>query len=151
NLAYTGSAINSNTIQVVSANSTLNLAGTAGQYAPGVGNSVLWTSPDSLTLNNGLAQTLTNGSLTITTAALIGQAEGTATVTASAGVFSINNAGADLTIQPDAAGQTTVINLNGGTVTVSGTSVSVLSAAKLSSDHDFTITTPLLTVNTSGV
>src|SRR5262249_33683546 len=54
---YMGTATNATTITVQSTG-TLTLAGTTGQFAPGAGNTMLWNEPTSVTLTNGLAQTL---------------------------------------------------------------------------------------------
>src|SRR5262249_20909964 len=126
-----------------------------GQFSPGASNAMAWNAPTSITLTNGLAQTLTSGNLSITTPTLIGQDGGSATVATSGGTISVSNAGG-LTFQSVTAGQPTVMNLNGGPLNISGSSVTVGSSVTLSSDNNITFTASQLslgslsTIITSG-
>src|SRR5262249_16952675 len=146
-ISYIGSATNATTITIESTG-TLTVAGT-GQLAPGVGNTVLWNAPASITLMNGLTQTLTNGNLSMTTPTLIGQDGGTAKVVTSGGTISVSNTGS-VTFQSVTAGETTVMNFNGGPLNISAPMVTVGPSVSVLGDNNFTVTTSYLSLGSTS-
>ncbi len=130
------STSNGNTIIIQSA-STLNMAGT-GSFVPGSSNTVKFVAPTSITLGNGISQTvLGSGMLTLDTPqVVIGGPSGGALAT-NGGQITLAPSGGTITFSP--ASGTPTLNLLGGPVTASGVNITIDTNASVTTDNAITL------------